>query len=331
MRFFTVKKQCLLSLALFTFFSNQVLAIQCFQYYRNYANAKWKEESDPYRIGIQLANDPDRRLQDYEKIYFKPSKHQVPPNVIIARDVSAAYNQAFAGVKYFGSTSVFLEMMTFALTTLKLNTVEANTFSRDDIRGLIKENLNSVVLPLLLNEKGDLDNETRLYLLNLLERPTLTSSFSNSKSNNLSFYFRNRAIDNVNGIHNFGLTVLHTFSSFWGTAPPRARFSNTPYHHDLDGFKRAFELLGVKTKELNTLKDGKQFTLFLESSGNTFDSISTRNPVFILKVDGDVVVFAEHSDSGKSWHFRVMKKSEIFGFNDHKVRSKKLISFEFNP
>lgn len=301
--------------------SNTSFATQCIHHYNGeYQQMKWYEISKPFWFGVYKAEG--RKLMFYESSKVK-QKHLIPEYVISARSLSNSFRVAFRSDRYFSTMSSQLDVALMAYGSAKLAKSELLT-TNFDYYGEIKNLLNEVVLPLLSGKDGKLSSETLLHLRGVLQSSALNEPRQTSEAEKIIAAYQARFENHIDFQQKRNQMLIGWLADAMGVKRPIGPRTEVTFGNNLEGILSALLVTGVKLKEVDKLKNGNQLTLVLESSEPTFSENNTFHPKLIIKVSGSVAVIIEQKYSG--WSYRVVEKSEFYGFKNPNVKFRKMFS-----
>ena len=300
-------------------FSAPAHATHCIQHYNGeYQQMKWYEVSEPFWLGVYKAEG--RKLMSYETAKLK-SKHLIPDYLRSARSLTYSFRTAFRKYRYFSTMTSQLDLALMAYSSVKLAKSE-NLAANFDYYGEIKNLLNEVVLPLLSGKDGKIDSQTLVHLRGVLQSSELNEPKQRSEVDKIIGAYQARIENHIDFQQRRNNLVLGWLADFMGVKRPVGPRSEVTFSNNLEGVLSALLVTGVQPKEVKKLKNGNQLTLVLESSEPTFSENDTFNPKIIVKVSGSVAVILEQDYNG--WNYRVVEKSEFYGFKNPNVKFRKM-------
>lgn len=305
--------------AYLSIFSASSHATHCIQHYNGeYQQIKWHQVSEPFWFGVYKAEG--RHLMSYEAAKLRP-KHLIPEYLRSSKSLAYSFSRAFRKDRYFSTMTSQLDLALMVYSSAKLAKSE-NLTASFDYYGEIKNLLHEVVLPLLSGKDGKLNAETVIHLQSVLQSSELHEPKKRSEVDEIIRAYQARIETHIDFQQKRNNLVLGWLANFMGVQRPIGPRTEVTFRNNLEGVLSALLFTGVQPKEIEKLKNGNQLTLVLESSEPTFSENDTFSPKLIVKVSDSVAVILEQDYNG--WHYRVVKKSEFYGFENPNVKFRKM-------
>lgn len=291
-------------------------ANSCLKQYETHDPYAWHREAQTYYDAISLI-EGKRVAPSYVAKIRK--KHRLSQGQIESKRMTQNIMEAFYRERYFDTVLPQLRMAVLTYSALKFskNTeplTEEQYFS--EISNLIHE----AVLPVLVNEKGELTSDMKLHLQTVLSLPMLYPY----KEKEYSLY--DRIMEGYKAqLVNHLYFQQKRINLFFPSAPHRAEIK---YASTMDGILNMLSDLGVKTKEIQKVPNAQaQLTLVFQAGDKGFDQTNIFKPIIVLKVQDTVAVVLEQYAAG--WVYRVVKTEELNEIINPNVKGKKFFKLSF--